>query len=127
MSEIATLLKNWGSPLRSPEKTQVTLRMPLDDYHRLLALKEIYPNRSVNDMVVDIVEAALNDIIVKLPVGYYTEQDIKDMEEENSYCGEEPGQAFGLGEVFNQALFKIQNKHNAEKNSADKTQQGVDE
>lgn len=67
MSELEVLLKNWSFPARSPERAQLTLRIPLYDHQRLMALKAIYPNRSINDMVVDILEAALNDIVSKLP------------------------------------------------------------
>lgn len=76
MSELESMLKNWANPARSTERAQLTLRIPLFDHQRLMALKEVFPNRSVNDMVVDILEAALNDLVEKLPTFTYTEEDV---------------------------------------------------
>jgi hypothetical protein len=111
MSDLELVLKNWSFPARSPERAQLTLRIPLYDHQRLLALKELYPNQSINDMVVDILEAALNDIVLKMPISYYTEDDLKAIQRSDSYCGEEVGEAYGQRVWFNQILKSIQDKH----------------
>lgn len=108
MSDLEGVLKNWSYPVPSPERAQLTLRLPLSDYHRLLALKEIYPNRSVNDMVVDIVGAALNEIISKLPTKIYSEEDIEHMQRSGNYDGEEPWVDYGLSGQFQRVLKRIQ-------------------
>jgi len=58
---------NWSLPDRTTERTQLTLRLDFDSYARLHALKEIYPKRSVNDMINDILKAGLEEIIEALP------------------------------------------------------------
>lgn len=108
MSEIESLLKAWSSPVRSPDRAQLTLRIPLYDHQRLLALREIYPNRSVNDMVVDILEAALNDIVSKLPSDFFTEKEIEKMLFDGTYAGEQPNVDYGLAGRFRVALSRIQ-------------------
>lgn len=122
MSELEVLLKNWSFPARSPERAQLTLRIPLYDHQRLLALKELYPNRSINDMVVDILEAALNDIVSKLPINHYTEDDIKAMQRADTYCGEHVGESYGQRVWFNETLKAIQTKH--QDNSKESSQAG---
>ncbi len=62
-----TLVKNWSLPDRTQERQQLTLRLNYDLYAKLHALKEIYPNRSVNDMINDVLTAGLDEIISALP------------------------------------------------------------
>jgi hypothetical protein len=61
------LVKSWSLPDRSDERQQLTLRVGYDTYARLHALKELYPNRSVNDMINDILKNGLDEIIDALP------------------------------------------------------------
>jgi len=61
------LVTNWSLPDRTSERTQLTLRLDFDSYARLHALKEIYPKRSVNDMINDILKSGLEEIIEALP------------------------------------------------------------
>lgn len=61
------LVTNWALPDRTAERTQLTLRLDFDLYARLHALKEIYPKRSVNDMINDILKNGLDEIIEALP------------------------------------------------------------
>ena len=119
MSGIESLIKNWSFPVRSPERAQLTLRVPLSDYQRLLALKEVYPNRSINDMVVDILEAALNDIVSKLPSSYYTESELKQMMLDGNYSGEQPNEDYGLAGEFKSALARIQENVGESKEKAE--------
>ena len=68
------LVTNWSLPDRTTERTQLTLRLDFDLYARLHALKDIYPKRSVNDMINDILKNGLEEIIEALPV-YKTSRD----------------------------------------------------
>lgn len=61
------LIKTWSLPDRSGDRTQITLRIPYTDYARLHALKEVYPKRSVNDLLCDIIKAGLDEIVEALP------------------------------------------------------------
>lgn len=61
------LVTNWSLPDRTTERTQLTLRLDFDLYARLHALKEIYPKRSVNDMINDVLKNGLEEIIEALP------------------------------------------------------------
>ena len=118
MSDLEIVLKNWSFPAPSPERAQLTLRIPLSDHQRLLALKEIYPNRSVNDMVVDILSAALNEIVSKLPSKVYSEEDIERMQRTDDYAGEEPWTDYGLAARFQRILARIQSEANSKEDAA---------
>lgn len=112
MSDLELVLKNWSFPAPSPERAQLTLRIPLSDHQRLLALKEIYPNRSVNDMVVDVLSAALNEIVSKLPSRTYTDDQLEAYEA----AGIEPD--YGLASRFEWVLSRIQNEASSKENAA---------
>lgn len=112
MSDLEVVLKNWSYPAPSPERAQLTLRIPLSDYQRLLALKEIYPNRSVNDMVVDVLSAALNEIVSKLPSRTYTDEELEAYEA----SGIEPD--YGLAGRFERILKRIQSEATSKENAA---------
>lgn len=118
MSGLEVVLKNWSFPAPSPERAQLTLRIPLSDHQRLLALKEIYPNRSVNDMVVDILSAALNEIVSKLPSEIYSEEEIEQMERTGNYHGEEPWKDYGLAGRFSRILERIQSEATSKEDAA---------
>jgi len=64
---IKNLVKSWSLPDRSTERAQITLRIPFNEYARLHALKEAYPNRSVNDILTDIIKTGLDEIVEALP------------------------------------------------------------
>lgn len=61
------LIKAWRLPDRSNERAQITLRIPFSDYARLHALKKVYPLRSVNDILADIIKLGLDEIVDALP------------------------------------------------------------
>jgi hypothetical protein len=73
---IKDLLTMWALPDRSEERVQITLRLDFDQYARLHALKEIYPNRSVNDFLNDLIRAGLDDVVQALPAYTVTEDDV---------------------------------------------------
>lgn len=70
------LIKVWRLPDRSNERTQITLRIPFSDYARLHALKEVYPRRSVNDILSDIIKFGLDEIVEALPSWPADEEDM---------------------------------------------------
>lgn len=61
------LLQSWLLPNVEAERKQITLRLPLKDYARLRALKEVYKTRSVNDMINEILNQSLDVIVDNLP------------------------------------------------------------
>jgi len=81
------LVTNWSLPDRTTERTQLTLRLDFDSYARLHALKEVYPKRSVNDMINDILKNGLDEIIEALPVYKF---DFEDCLEAAHYQGGKP-------------------------------------
>ena len=70
------LIKNWALPNRSDERIQLTLRLSFVDYARLHALKEVYPQRSVNDIIGDVIRSGLDEIVDALPVYTFTLDDV---------------------------------------------------
>lgn len=64
---IKNLLQTWSLPDRTSDRQQLTLRLQYDLYAKLHALKEVYKNRPVNDMINDILRAGLDEIIEALP------------------------------------------------------------
>jgi hypothetical protein len=69
------LIENWALPDRTSERTQLTLRLDFDLYAKLHSLKEVYPTRSVNDMINDILKSGLDEIIEALPTYKFSEED----------------------------------------------------
>jgi len=69
------LLKSWAIPNRGSEKMGVSARLEFSTYAKLHALKATFPNRSVNDLINDILENGLDEIINELgePHGKTTE------------------------------------------------------
>jgi hypothetical protein len=64
---VKSLLSNWSLPDCTAERSQLTLRLSFNDYARLHALKAIYPTRSVNDLICDILKIGLDEIVDNLP------------------------------------------------------------
>lgn len=63
MSSLENILEKWDNSSSSVERVQLTVRIPLFTYQRVLAFKELYPCLSVNEMVSDILGFGLNEII----------------------------------------------------------------
>jgi len=64
---IKNLVNTWSLPDRTEDRHQFTLRLRYDLYAKLHALKEVYKNRSVNDLINDILSAGLDEVIEALP------------------------------------------------------------
>ena len=102
------LVTNWSLPDRTTERTQLTLRLDFDSYARLHALKEIYPKRSVNDMINDILKNGLDEIIQALPSHQISSMAAYDAGYEDEF-GNPPNEPItvGLSIDFNSAYRRI--------------------
>lgn len=72
------LIDSWTLPDRSSERVQTTIRLPFTDYARLKALKTLYPDRTVNELMTDIFKAALDEIVDALPSWRATREDVEE-------------------------------------------------
>lgn len=57
------LLSSWALPDRKEDRAQVTLRLDFDTYAKLHALKNVYPHRSVNEFINDILKDGVDDVV----------------------------------------------------------------
>lgn len=87
MNNVKSLLKNWALPDRSADRTQLTLRLPFTDYARLQALKEVYPSRSLNEFVCDLLETGLDEVVESLPSWEVSEHEAEFPEEVGAIAG----------------------------------------
>jgi len=60
------LLSSWALPDRTEDRAQVTLRLDFDTYAKLHALKNVFPHRSVNEFINDLLEDGVNEIVSAL-------------------------------------------------------------
>lgn len=107
-----SLIKAWRFPDRSNERAQVTLRIPFSDYARLHALKKIYPLRSANDILADIIKLGLDEIVDALPSWPACEDDVHEYNaqipsEFFSRCSLELGDPVGPAVDFENAYRQI--------------------
>lgn len=107
-----SLIKAWRLPDRSNERAQVTLRIPFSDYARLHALKKIYPLRSVNDILADIINLSIDEIVAALPSRPANEHDVFEYNSAlpsdlPSGCYLEPGDLVGPAVDFENAYRQI--------------------
>lgn len=68
------LVSVWAMSESSQERKQLTLRLDLDNYAKLHALKELF-NRPVNEMINDLVKVGLEEVISNLPVYHIAEDE----------------------------------------------------
>jgi len=62
------LLDRWkkdAAPLRTA--TEYSIRLPLDDAARLLALAELFPGREPPELITDLLHAALDEVAAAIP------------------------------------------------------------
>lgn len=65
---IKELLREWEQKARSPRtKEEYAVRLPLRDAARLHALAEMYPGRRPEDIITDLLTAALDELEESLP------------------------------------------------------------
>lgn len=126
MMSMKDLVKTWRLPNIPNERIQVTLRLPFDDYARLHALKEVYPRRSVNDIICDIIRIGLDEIIAVLPSWSADQEDVdlEYMEMGDGYPKEaylQLGAPIGPSIVFENAYRRILESKSAEANEKETT------
>lgn len=67
--KVTDLPKHWEQQKEPVERTHdYNLRLPLEDAARIAALAELYPNRSENDILNDMIGAALDDLVRQSPI-----------------------------------------------------------
>lgn len=75
---LKNLATKWTLPDRSQERKACSLRLNYDTYAKCLALKETFPNRSLNDILNDLIEGGLDEVISALPAYDYDFDDCLD-------------------------------------------------
>ena len=66
--KIRDLVRQWEQNAAEPLTAQAyTLRLPIEDAARVRALAQMYPRRSVADIITDLLHAALNEVEATLP------------------------------------------------------------
>ena len=66
--KVHELLSTWEKTSRgklTPE--EFTVRLPVEDAAKILALAEMYPRRNVSEIITDLLTAALNELESSLP------------------------------------------------------------
>jgi hypothetical protein len=64
----ADLLQSWAQASEPPRTaTAYSVRLPVEDAARLAALADLYPGRSRDDMITDLLGVALNGVTAALP------------------------------------------------------------
>jgi hypothetical protein len=88
--KIDQLLRLWEDTTNSklPSETY-TIRLPLDDAAKLQALTEIYPRRSIDEIISELLSAALHDVEQSLP--YIKGETIVAVDEEGDPLYEDVG------------------------------------
>jgi len=62
------LLESWRETAAQPRTaTEYAVRLPVDDASRLAALAEMFPGRSVEQLITDLLGAALQEIATSMP------------------------------------------------------------
>jgi hypothetical protein len=107
------LIQNWSLPNRSDERTQLTLRLPFTEYARLHALKEIFPGRSVNDIIHDLLKAGLDEVVDSLNSYTFTVTDF----EKGQISPDEIGQSVGDRVRYDAKLREILESKSTEESS----------
>jgi hypothetical protein len=125
---VKDLLKTWNLPDTTNQRAQITLRIPFKEYARLHALKEAYPQRSVNDMITDLVSAGLDELVDALPQWPADEDDVREHNDEMgfgapSWAYLKIGEMIGPRVRFDNAYARIINEKSSEE-SEEETKMG---
>lgn len=84
---LKNLANKWTLPDRTSERKACSLRLNYDTYAKCLALKETFPNRSLNDILNDLIENGVDEVIAALPSYNF---DIEDCLEAAHHMGGRP-------------------------------------
>lgn len=88
--KVHELLAMWEQTSRgrlTPE--EFTVRLPVEDAARILALAEMYPRRSVSEIITDLLAAALDELETSLP--YQRGEQVVELDEEGDPLYEDIG------------------------------------
>jgi hypothetical protein len=62
------LLENWRETAAAPRTaTEYSVRLPVDDAAQLLALAEMFPGRTAEQLITDLLGAALQEVATAMP------------------------------------------------------------
>jgi len=102
MTKTKELLNNWSLPDRKEDRAQVTLRLDFDIYAKLHALKNVYPHRSVNEFINDLLRDSVDEVIEEFgePMGSSTEF----IEEAGKYIDLSPNNAYRFNSFYSQIM-----------------------
>ena len=68
MMTLRELIENWESTSNSPlTDKEYAVKLPLSDAAKLAALAEMYPSRNVEQIITELLSAALNELEQVLP------------------------------------------------------------
>lgn len=73
------LMKVWAMP-KSSEQRQFTIRVPAETFYKLQALEMLYPHRSRNELVADLLSTALDEFEEALPVEVHESDRVLDVD-----------------------------------------------
>jgi hypothetical protein len=96
------LVSVWAMSESSQERKQLTLRLDLENFTKLHALKELF-NRPVNEMINDLVKVGLEEVIQNLPCYTFTASDLTFEDEQ---MGLRVGDSYGARVQFETILIK---------------------
>ena len=117
---LKNLATKWELPDRSEERKAFSLRLNYDTYAKCLALKETFPNRSLNDILNDLIEGGLDEVIFALPSYKF---DIDDAVEHAHFFGGRPedyeGSMKGPSVTFQLNYARILNDKSNDKSSSE--------
>lgn len=71
------LLKIWSVPSSSGSAKQLTIRIPLSVFVKVKALEEMFPSRSRNELIADLLSTALVEFESSLPKEWVKEHDVE--------------------------------------------------
>ena len=84
---LKNLANKWTLPDRTGERKACSLRINFDTYAKCLALKETFPNQSLNDILNDLIENGVDEVVAALPSYSY---DLDDCLEAAHHMGGRP-------------------------------------
>ena len=88
--KIEQLLRLWEDAANNKLSTEAySIRLPLDDVAKLQALAEIYPRRSIDEIISELLSAALHDVEQSLP--YIKGENVVAVDEEGDPLYEDVG------------------------------------
>lgn len=115
MTDIKQLIKRWESQDRGPLAPKTyDVRLSLHDAARISALHEMYPQRSVEEIITDLLAAALDELESSLP--YVEGSTVVARDEEGDPIYEDVGPSRRLHDLTRKYMRDLQSAGSAERN-----------